>query len=464
MSDTAGTIVSSALPLSAFPPSPGYTAAVSSFNLLPSIAPSAATVVRSIRESVDAVRAAASARLGISISTTGHAAAGMGDLTGTLLVRPQFETPVTVDAGRRVAIIPAGANWGDVVRAAEVHGLAAMHGSSPTVGAIGYLLRGGLSFYGRRRGLAANSLLSITLVTATGDVVRTDPTTDPDLFWAIRGGGGGFGIVVEVEIELFPMWRVLTGFTAWDARDADRIAPLWRDWTESASPEVTTSLRLMNLPALPEVPEALRYGQMLVLDGAIGVETPADLVFATDVAEALLAPLRSNVTPIMDTWHAGPPSDLAATHLDPLAPMPYVSDHFLIDHFDDGGIALWASTAGEGSGSVLAAAELRQLGGAFARPGGDGGALDRIGGQFAAFNLGVPVGDVTPELIAAQQRRIRSSLGYYDTGYTVPTFVETRDSRHRSLASREQERVDQIRRRLDPTGVFERDVIRATIR
>jgi FAD/FMN-containing dehydrogenase len=446
------------------PGSTGYAASIASFNVLPVIAPSLAVTARTTAEVIAAVKSARTQSVGLSIMTTGHASGGMAQLDGTLLVRPEFDLPVTVDAETRIATVPAGARWGDVVEVAATHGLAAMHGSSATVGVIGYLLRGGLSFYGRRNGVASNSLRSVSLVTADGDLVKADRTTEPDLFWAIRGGGGGFGVVVEVEIELFPMWQVFTGFTAWDARDAAVIAPLWRRWTESAPDDVTTSLRLMNLPPLPQIPEVLRNGQILVLDGAVSIETPAHLVAGLEMAEALLAPLRSVAEPIMDTWHAGSPTDLPATHMDPPDPMPYLADHFLVDGFDDAAVDGWLASAGMGSGSVLTSAELRQLGGSFAEERGDGGALNRIEGQFAAFNVGVPVGPATPPLVLEQQLRIRESLANYDTGFTAPTFVEAVDAPHRALPAHVQERAERIRRRFDPANAFERDVVRATIK
>src|SRR5690606_33592005 len=150
---------------------------------------------------------------------------------------------------------PAGARWATVVEAAAAHSLAVLHGSSGDVGAIGYLLRGGISFYGREHGVAANSVLSITLVRADGEVVTTSADEDPDLFWAIRGGGGGFGIVTSVTISLLPMWGVHTGITFWDAEHAAALASAWRAWTKTAPRELSTSLRILNLPPLPGVPE-----------------------------------------------------------------------------------------------------------------------------------------------------------------------------------------------------------------
>ena len=451
------------------PSTDGYLAATATYNLLGDLRPEAAVVATCVDHVVEAVETARRTGKNLGVYSTGHAARGMSSLADELLVRVAFDAPVRIDAERKIATIPAGALWGEVVERAAEHGLAALHGSSATVSAIGYLLRGGLSFYGRLKGVASNSLLSVTVVTADRGVVRADAHTEPDLFWAIRGGGGGFGIVVEVELELFPMAKIVTGFTAWDASDAATIAPLWRDWTDSAPREVSTSLRLMNLPPLPGVPEALTGRQILVLDGAVSVPTSGDLPAALDMAAELLEPLRAAATPLMDTWHTADPIELPATHMDPPDPVPFLTDHFVIDNLDDAAIATWLTAASPGSQSVLIAAELRQIGGAFAEGGvgagrAAGGAFSSLAGQFAVFNVGVPMGLATPELVVAFQQRIRESLAAYNTGFTAPTFVEEAGSQHRNLPAAVEAEVDVIRGRFDSLGVFERDVVRATIR
>ena len=118
---------------------------------------------------------------------------------------------VSVDPDRRTARVQAGAVWLEVVEAAAQHGLAALAGSSPDVGVVGYTLGGGLSFLGRKYGLAANHVRAIELVTADGRLVRADREHEPDLFWALRGGGGSFGVVTAIELELFELAEAYAG-------------------------------------------------------------------------------------------------------------------------------------------------------------------------------------------------------------------------------------------------------------
>jgi FAD/FMN-containing dehydrogenase len=128
---------------------------------------------------------------------------------------------VEIDPETRTARAQAGALWMDVTGPAHEHGLAALAGSSPDVGVVGYTLGGGLS---RTYGVAANSVTAIEVVAADGQVIRTDPDNDPALFWALRGGGGSFGIVTAIEFTLYPVSEVYAGVMFWPIRSRCRGA------------------------------------------------------------------------------------------------------------------------------------------------------------------------------------------------------------------------------------------------
>ena len=115
------------------------------------------------------------------------------DLDDTILLKTERMRNVTIDPDTRIARAEAGVIWIEVVEAAAEHGLAALAGSSPDVGVVGYTLGGGLSWLARKHGIGANQVTAIEVVTASGDFVRADWANEPDLFWALRGGGGAFG-------------------------------------------------------------------------------------------------------------------------------------------------------------------------------------------------------------------------------------------------------------------------------
>ena len=131
-------------------------------------------------------------------------------------------------------------------------------GSSPDVGVVGYTLGGGLSWLARKYGLAANSVTAIELVTADGRVVLADAEHDPDLFWALRGGGGNFGVVTAIEFELYPVDERLRRHAGVPWERAARDLHAWREWADTVPDEVTSLGRILQVPPLPDVPEPLR--------------------------------------------------------------------------------------------------------------------------------------------------------------------------------------------------------------
>ena len=162
-----------------------------------------------------------------------------------------------IDAERQVARIVGGTLWGEVVAAATPHGLTALHGSAHDVAVAGYALSGGLSFYARQHGLATHSILAAEVVTADGSVVRATAEDNPDLFWALRGGGGNFGAVVALELRLLPVADVVAGMLLWPMDRAPEVTRTWLEWTRELPDSVSTTLRLMSFPPLPELPPFL---------------------------------------------------------------------------------------------------------------------------------------------------------------------------------------------------------------
>ncbi len=203
------------------PGDPGYDAARVPWNVAVQQRPAAVVYPASADEVVEVVRAASAAGLRVAPQGTGHNAGPLGDLADTVLVRTSAMREVTVDAASRTARVGAGALWIDVVEAVAPFGLAALHGSSPDVGVVGYSLGGGIGWYARALGMATNSVTAVELVTADGRLVRADAEHEPDLFWAVRGGGGNFGVVTAMEFRLYPIETAFAGMLVWDRTDAE---------------------------------------------------------------------------------------------------------------------------------------------------------------------------------------------------------------------------------------------------
>ncbi|HEX4720879.1 MAG TPA: FAD-binding protein [Pseudonocardiaceae bacterium] len=437
------------------PGDPAFTAATRTFNLAAPPSPAAATTARTVADVQHAVRHAVANGLGVRAHTTGHAAPSFGSMADALLVRTALAGDVEVDVANRIARVPAGALWGDVVAATSPHGLVSAHGTASSVGVVGYLLRGGVSFYGRELGLAPNTVRAIELVVADGSVVRVDADHDADLFWALRGGGGGFGVVTAVEIALYEVPAVITGASFWPLAHASELVPAWRSWTVDAPNSVSTSLRIVNLPAVPGIPAVLSAGPTVCLDGVV-LSRSADLTEARTVFDGLLGPLRAIADPVMDTWHDAGPADVPQTHMDPPNPVPSTSDHMLLDGVDDAAIAAFLEATG--SDSPLLAAELRQLGGAMTVPDPHGGVLDHVREQFVCQCIGSAADEEAARAGRARAAVVRAAMAPWDTGRTIPSLVGGRDQPQRHLDADQIAAVDLVRLRVDPNGLFRGDI------
>lgn len=435
-----------------------YDAATQVFNLAAPVHPRVAVTVHTVDQIRAALGYATVEGLAVRVQATGHASAAVRPMREALLIRTELDGGVDIDAERRMARIPAGTRWGAVVEAAAPYGLTAPHGSSPSVGAVGFLLRGGLSFYGRKVGLAVNSVRAIELVTADGELRRVDDDHDPELFWALRGGGGGFGVVTAVEIDMFPATTVVTGAAFWPATHAGRLMSTWQRWTLDAPAEVTTSVRVMNLPPLPQVPPPLAAGPVFCVDGAVVGLTQDDTEAVRQHAADLLGPLRAIAEPLMDTWQEAAPAAVLEAHMDPNDPVPVVGDHMLLKELGDEGVAEFLRVTGEGSGSPLIIAGLRQLGGAYATPNPGKGALDHLDARYSYAGSSAPFEPLTEEVIRDHCAVVRTALSPWDTGRTVPSFVEHFGQPQRHLRPDQVFAADRVRERVDPEGRFRGDI------
>ncbi len=367
------------LPDLVYPGEPAYDTGRQAWNLAADQRPAAVGVARTVAQVQAAVCHARANGLRVAVQSTGHMAAALPALERTLLLKLDLrDGEIAVDPAARVARIPAGAVWSDVVDAVAPHGLAAMHGSSPSVGVIGYLLGGGLSFYARRHGLAVNHVHAFEVVTPDGHRRRADASENADLFYALRGGGGGYAIVTAVELGLLPYAEVTGGALFFRAEKAVALLRAWRAWADHAGDAITTTFRLLNLPPLPEVPEPLRGVTTVCVDGV-----------ALDPAEAsrLESHLRWAADPILGGFGPMPSAAVARLHGDPETPVPAISDAMLLRTLDDWAIDQFVSTARPGP---LLAAELRHLGGALATPPPGAGARGHLEGQFLQFGVGIP--------------------------------------------------------------------------
>lgn len=431
------------------PGDPGYDTARTPWNLAVEQRPDAVAVPRSVDEVVDVVRAAGAAGLRVAPQATGHGAGPLGErgLAGAVLLRLSALTGVSVDPAARTARVLGGTTWDAVVEAAAPHGLTAAHGSAPDVGVVGYLLGGGLSFYGRRHGLGINAVRAVELVTGDGELRRIDVAerAGDDLSWAVRGGGASLGVVVAVEIELLPYADLVAGMLLWDRDRAPEVVRAWLDWTRTVPESVTTSLRVMSFPPLPELPPFLSGRDVVVIDGAVLEDD--------ETAAAVLAPLRA-LAPEVDTFGRMPSAGLLTVHMDPPAPVPAVGDHTLLGDLDEEAVLALLGQVGPGTRSGLMFAELRHLGGALGRRAEGGGALSHLPGAYALLCVAVAPDPQAAVAGRAAAFGVVRALAPWAAGALLPTFTESRVDAGRFHDAAALERLRAVRDRVDPDHVL----------
>jgi FAD/FMN-containing dehydrogenase len=395
----------------------GWDDARAAWNLAVDQHPAVVAEPETVADVVAIVGFARERGLRVTAQGTGHGASALGSLQDTVLIKTHRMRVVGIDPECRLARAQAGAVWADIVAPASEHGLAPLAGSSHDVGVVGYTLGGGLSWLGRKHGLAANGVVAIQVVTADGRVRVVDANHEPDLFWALRGGGGSFGIVTAIEIALHPVDELCAGMLAFPWERAGEVLRAWREWTRTVPDEVTSLGRIVQIPPLPDVPEPLRGRSLAVIEIAClqGEASTADLV----------APLRE-LGPEIDTIAPMGPARLLALHMDPPGPVPGSGDGALLDELPGDAIDALVAAAGPGSGSPLVSVELRHLGGALGRAHDSHGALAALEADFALYAVGMAPDADAAAAVNDHVDLVKGAVSEWSAGRRFLNFSERR--------------------------------------
>lgn len=425
------------------PGDPGWDEARAGFNLLVDHHPEAIALPTDERQVAAAVALARSRGWRVAAQGTGHNAGAYPDLSGTLLINTSRLTGVEFDLENRRVRVGAATRWQDVVGPLSERGFAALHGSSPLVGIVGYSLGGGIGWLARKYGLQANAVVAIELVTAEGHLVRTDAVHEPELFWALRGGNGNFGVVTAIDFEVMPVAELYAGVMFFPAERSREVLQAWTAQLPSFPEELTTWVTITHVPPLPEIPEPLRGRSLVAVMG----------VFLGGEAEgrSLLEPLRA-LGPEIDMFGMQPPAGIADLAMDPAAPLPTRSATAMLARLPDSTIDAVAGLAAQ-PGSPILMTQFRHLGGASGRPAPGAGARDSISGEIAVFAAGVvPVPEAEPRLEAALTA-LRTMLLPHQVA-TYPSFVEHPADASRFWGEEVWRRLRRTKTLYDPQDVF----------
>ena len=247
-------------------------------------------VIARCRNEADIAASIAFARehqLEVAVRGGGHNVSGRASVEGGMMIDLSLMKAIQVNAGAKRAVAQGGVTWGEFNRATQQHGLATPGGVVSSTGIAGLTLGGGFGYLSGKHGLATDNLVGATLVTAEGKTVHASDSENPDLYWALRGGGGNFGVVSSLEYSLHPVGpTILAGAVAWPLSQAREVLGLYRDFAESAPDEIAC------LAGVGHAPDG--SGVKVAIIGASHCGSHTD-------GERILRPIKEFGSPLFDT-------------------------------------------------------------------------------------------------------------------------------------------------------------------
>lgn len=433
-----------------YPGDARFTEAVTIWNGMITMRPSAVVRAASVQDVVRAVEFARDHDVELSIRGGGHNIAGLALCDGGLTLDMSGFRGVEVDAEARLARAGAGCTLADIDRATQEHGLATTLGFVSATGAAGLTLGGGFGYLSRRFGWTVDDLEEVEIVTADGAVRRASRSEHEDLFWALRGGGGNFGVVTQFVYRLHEVGpRITGGLIAWPAARSGEVLDVYRSMVAAAPRELTLVVLRRNAPPAPWLPESA-HG------------TPIVLVLAchsgsADTAQQDLAPLRDIGEPLADLIvakeYVAQQSLLDATQ--PKGNHYYWKSEFLPEISDE--LVATYQAQFEGPQGPANQIVLFHLAGAVGEHAEDDGA---VGNRDAAFALVIQsmwapdssAADVNRQWVRAAWEALRP----FSTGGNYINFQTNDEPNNRMEASYRDnyDRLRQVKARYDPSNVF----------
>lgn len=389
------------------------------------------------------VRLARETDLEFAIRSGGHSLAGHSVSEGGIVLDLRDMKALDIDVEHRTAWAETGLSADEYSTAAGAHGLATGFGDTGSVGIGGITLGGGVGLLVRKYGLTIDSLLAAEVVTADGEIVRADAETNPDLFWAIRGGGGNFGVATRFKFQLHEVGSVVGGMLFLPA-STETIAGFMAA-AESAPEELSGIANVMVAPPLPFVPEEV-HGRTIIM----GI-----LVYAgeTEAGERAMAPFRALATPIMDMIRPMPYAETLLPEDDSYHPTA-VGRNMFVDSIDHGAAQTIMKYL-ESSDASMRVAQLRLLGGAMARVPANTTAYahrtSRIMVNVAAFYDGPEDRPVREAWVSEFAGALRQS----DQGAYVGFLADEGEGRVRAAyPGSTWDRLREVKAKYDPTNLF----------
>jgi len=411
--------------------------------------PAAIVRPRGVADVMAAVRFARDHDLLVAVRSGGHSVAGHSTCDGGLVIDLGGMKGIRVDPFARRAHVQPGVVWSELDRETQAFGLATTGGLVGSTGVAGFTLGGGLGWLQRRHGLACDNLISADVVLADGSLVRASPEDDPDLLWALRGGGGNFGIVTSFELELHPVGpTVMAGMLLFPAESASELIAAYRELRDAAPDDLMLGLVLRLAPPTPFLPEEV-HGRPIVGIAAIHCGALED-------GERAISPIRSVARPIVDlveprpyvqmqtmqdaSWGPGLRNYWKAEFLKEL---PDAATGILLEHLDS-------------ITSPLSDFKFAYLGGAVGRVPEEATAFGHRD-AFTILNVNARWSDPTEDgRHIAWTRSLWRAMQPFSAGGTYTNFASEDDGDRvvGSFGPKKYARLAELKRRYDPANLF----------
>ncbi|MBS9403515.1 FAD-binding oxidoreductase [Halomonas sp. TRM85114] len=427
------------------PEEAGYDESRRLFNAMIDRHPGVIAQCAEVKDVVSAVNFGRQLGLEIAVRGGGHGVAGKASTEGGLVIDLRRMNAVSIDPEARTATVGGGATMSHLDRATQPHDLATTGGRVSTTGVGGYTLGGGDGWLARKFGLACDNLLAAELVTADGSIVHASEEENPELFWALHGGGGNFGVATSLTFRLHELKQVTALLLVWSPDKASEVLRAYRDYLEAAPDQVGGGALYITAPPEAFVPEHF----VSKLTFAVLV------VYAGPEAEA-----REVVAPLLALGHEAemiaemPYADLQCMLDDPPGYRNYWSAEYL-ETFPDEAIALFCERASDMIVPSPSQQVLIPQGGAVGNRPSDFPVPWRHA-PWAVHPFGLWENSADDERGRQWTQRLRRDLSPWATGSVYLNFIGD-EGKERIIAGfgRENyERLARIKTRYDPQNLF----------
>ncbi len=401
-----------------------------------------------VSDVVESVNFARDNGLLVSVKGGGHGVAGKAVCDDGLMIDLSGMKNVNVDAESKTATVEAGATIGDVDRETQKFGLATPVGVVSKTGIAGLTMGGGIGYLGRKYGLTLDNLLSVELINYNGDIITANETENPDLFWALRGGGGNFGVVVSFEFRLHEVGpKLMSAQIFYPIEECGKILRSYRKFSSQAADEIACYALVVKVPPVPPFPERFQTKTAIAIVACHSGEL--------EVAREELAPLETFGNPILSLIQ---PMDFVSMQQGFDAGVPsgmryYWKAHYF-DRLTDEMIEVFVS-------------HVNPLPGSFSLVGFEplGGAINRVEKSATAFSrrdanyvLGIWSGWEDPEMdqsVINWTRRLHQKMTPFAMGGVYSNYLDQDDEDQASAAfGTSYERLRAVKAKYDPENFF----------